>query len=693
LSHLLFSYEFLGNIDLEKIKNVTNITFEENNKIYKILSEKFDSIIKIIRYKGIKVKYIIIYMNIVFEEIKSMKEFNINKPELEVKYLESILTSQFYSKEIKKYFNLLKEIGISEDNDEFIKIIFEDYDFYNNKDNIDKLPYLNYFTTPNLCTIQDFEYQYISSTESHPIIEYILNEKENEIINIMNCLPRINSFIKNIYNKKLLSISREEAENETINVLNLEDEDINAFNENISKFINNYKISNETKIIDVLNIKDNKIYKLYDDIIKKYNQFLSKLTIYNNNKDVLPPLFVQNYSKEISLFKNPEEGLNELKKIITIYSKRNRLITDDKNYKLNIYNGDKLDYDFHLIENIFEKKYFIDNNIFEQNQLTFIFSNNVFSDDRNNLLTEIMEKYPQKPVQNNENFSRIGSDGKDSNIRVYHDLQFIIINLQSLLINSGKEKISFKDISEMIEKKYGYEIKESLHFDDIYVDNILDVYEKYEEICFQYFKEILMPEKLKNEKDKAIKDSLSNLELIKDDVISKAAKKYLMRYCLGDYDKKENILKNMKIDKMLLKKDIWEEKIFINPKFKEESEILKKLNIENDNYLDKYFLYNIIIDNISEVETPSQESENSKEEKKEDEDIEKDIREQTHSQNCDNDNSENENSENKVEEKREDHDDDEENKSENSREDNCIDNEERHEENMNISDNDNDNKN
>ena len=46
-------------------------------------------------------------MNIVFEEIKSMKDFNINKPELEVKYLESILTSQFYSNEIKKYFNLL----------------------------------------------------------------------------------------------------------------------------------------------------------------------------------------------------------------------------------------------------------------------------------------------------------------------------------------------------------------------------------------------------------------------------------------------------------------------------------------------------------------------------------------------------------------------------------------------------------
>ena len=491
-------------------------------------------------------------MNIVFEEIKSMKEFNINKPELEVKYLESILTSQFYSKEIKKYFNLLKEIGISEENDEFTKILFEDYDFYNNKDNIDKIPYLNYFTTPNLCTIEDFEYQYRSSMERHPIIEFILKGKENEIISIMNSLPRINLFINKIYNKKVLSITREEAENQAINDLDISNEEINHFNEDISKLPNNYKISNDSKLLDVINIKDNKIYKSYDDIIKLYNKFLTNLTIYNNNKDFLLPLMVQDFSEEISLFNNPEEGINEL------------------------------------------KKYFLDKNIFEKNQRTFIFSNNVFSDDRNNLLTKIMEEYPQKPVQKNENFSRIGSDDKDSNIRVYHDLQFIIINLQSLLINSGKEKISFEDISEMIEKKYGYEIEESLHIYDIYVDNILDVYEKYEEICFQYFKEILMPEKLTNEKDKAIKDSLSNLELIKDYVISKAAKKYLMRYCLGDYDKKENILKNMKIDKMLLKKDIWEEKIFINPKFKEESDILNNLNIENDNYLDKYFLYNII---------------------------------------------------------------------------------------------------
>ena len=57
-----------------------------------------------------------------------------------------------------------------------------------------------------------------------------------------------------------------------------------------------------------------------------------------------------------------------------------------------------------------------------------------------------------------------------------------------------------------------------------------------------------------------------------------------MKYCLGDYDKKK---KNMKIDKIFLKRDIWEEKLFTNPKFQDDCEKLKKLNNEKDNYLDK----------------------------------------------------------------------------------------------------------
>ena len=450
LSHLLFSCK-LGNINLQEIANAINITFEEGGKMFDILNEEFDSVIKIIRFKGIKVKYIIIYMNIVFEEIKSIKEFGKDKPESNVKYLENIITSEFYYKEIKKYFNLLKENGISEDNNEFIKILFEDYELYNSSE-IDKIPYLKYFTTPNLCTLEDFEVQYKSSMEIHPIIECLLNKNENEIFNIMNCLRKLNLFINNIYNEKVLSISREEAEEETIEELNLNDK-LSEFNENITKLQNYFEIetlTDDSKLLKILNIKDNEIYKLYNNIIQKFNKFISKLSIYNTNKEFLLPLLVQDYSKEISLFENPEEGLRELLKIICIYSKRNRLITDDKNYKLNIYSGDKIDYDFQLIENILENKFFIDKNIFEQNQRTFIFSNNVFSDERNNLLAEIMDKFPQKKLKEN-----LESDpnNKENNIEIYHNLQFIIIHLKSLSIYCRNENIPLKDISEMLSKK------------------------------------------------------------------------------------------------------------------------------------------------------------------------------------------------------------------------------------------------
>jgi len=606
LSHLLFSYK-LDNIDLDEIKKITNITIGKD-QIFKILNEEFDSIIKIIRYKGIKVKYIIIYMNIVFDKIKYISEIGKdNSNDFIIKYFENIITSEFYLKEIKKYFNLLKEIGINEDDDEFIKILFEDYDFYNNN-NENSLPYIKYLTTPNFCTIEDFEYQYISSKRNCPIIEYILNNKDNEngieIVNIANCLPRINSFINTIYNKKILTISREEAEKEDISALDLGDEKIKIFNDDILKLKNICEIkeiTTESKLLEAINIKDNEIYKLYNNIIQKYNQFVTKLPIFNNDKDFLLPLVVQDFSKEISLFNNPKEGLKELKKILSIYSKRNRIISEEKIDKLNIYNGDKIDYDFQLIENILEKKYFIDKNIFANNQHTFIFSNEVFSGERNNLLADIMEKYPQEQIKESENlFSNIDTDDKENNINIYHNLQFIIIFINSLPTYSGNEKISLKDISEMIPKKIDIETNQILYSEDIYINNILSIYEKFEEICFEYFKEMLVPPNLSNEKDENIKDYLNNLELIKADVISKAAKKYLMRYCLGNYDKKENILKNMEIEKMISKRDIWEKQIFNHSKFKEECEKLKKLNIENDYYLDKYFLYNIINSRNSE---------------------------------------------------------------------------------------------
>ena len=61
-------------------------------------------------------------------------------------------------------------------------------------------------------------------------------------------------------------------------------------------------------------------------------------------------------------------------------------------------------------------------------------------------------------------------------------------------------------------------------------------------------------------------------------------KKYFLRYCLGDYEKRENIFNNMKVEKIFSKIDIWGKNIFEDSKFDAEQKKLKSFN-EIENYL------------------------------------------------------------------------------------------------------------
>ena len=86
---------------------------------------------------------------------------------------------------------------------------------------------------------------------------------------------------------------------------------------------------------------------------------------------------------------SPKEKLQE---IISLYSKRNRYT----NKLLNTYNGSKIIYDFKEIESLLQKEYLYGKRPFLKEQRTFIFSNEVFSEERSNLLENINKKYPQK---------------------------------------------------------------------------------------------------------------------------------------------------------------------------------------------------------------------------------------------------------------------------------------------------------
>ena len=161
--------------------------------------------------------------------------------------------------------------------------------------------------------------------------------------------------------------------------------------------------------------------------------------------------------------------------------------------------------------------------------------------------------------------------------------------------------------------------------DNLYIDNIFSLYEIVESKYFDNQNEkFLKNDQLKSnfigvEKQKEIKNHFNNTNLlIKEDILIEAIKKYFLRYCLGDYEKEVDILKNMNIDKIFRKSDIWDKNIFKNIKFEEESKALIRLNNGDKKFIEKYF-FSIIFNLKDEAKTIFDNDDN----KFDDDDVEK----------------------------------------------------------------------
>ena len=201
------------------------------------------------------------------------------------------------------------------------------------------------------------------------MINCILND--NNLIEIIELIPKINSFINDIYNKLTLKTSEDDLDKKINDIDDLRDLDIESFNNILQIIINklNARQSIEinfkeiTKISDIINIKDNTIYKIYNSIIKEYNEFLSKIKIYIENKDKIEDIIIQNASEnDYITFKSYDSRNNgneisikeRLSEIIILYSSRNRIQDDNK---INVYDGGKIIYDYNIIENILEEEF------------------------------------------------------------------------------------------------------------------------------------------------------------------------------------------------------------------------------------------------------------------------------------------------------------------------------------------------
>ena len=623
LSHLFYAF-LLEKINMNEIKEITYYKFDNDDEyLLKALNVEFETIIKLLGYKGIKNKYNIIIINIIFDRIKSKYYHEWEKSDT----VTSIIDDDYYSEKIKNYFKLLKEIDLYRymGMNELKKIIFEDIDYY--KENVNKDSYLYYLTTPNFCSIDDFTYQLQFFKGNYPIIELTLKKEIDTIINIINCLPEINNIINKIYYQYVLTINREEYENIIVNLDNYE-----IFNNSIKKIkeylnINIEDLTNRPKLSEIINIKDNNIYKMYEDIIKKYNDFLSKVLNKEENKNNMKPknylkqIMIQDFS-ERNIFKlKKNNSFNRLMELICIYSKRNRYKIENGNEVLNVIDGDKIYYNFDLIEKKLEKELVLGKNYLKTNQRTFIFSNEAFAGERNNILSDLMTKYHQEKIskkKTDEIEKQLENLNKDKINKKYYTLQYMIIYLiNNYNTDVDPKQISLKKLNEDIFKKYP-RLDKFFNFEDINISNIISLYEIIEKYYFTKNEDDIKPKDIKNEKKEDINKYFekSNLVLNKD-ILSEVVKKYYLRYCLGDYETKNDILKNMDINKIFAKKDICEEKLFSKENSKKEIEDLKTLNQNNNNYLINYLLCDIFkLEEKDDIEIdlpPEEESEEEQE--------------------------------------------------------------------------------
>ena len=631
LSHLYFGY-LLNNINKNDISFIFN---KENNRWIEIIEHEFNLIKKIINLKGIK--NMIAFMNFIFNDIMSLilsiecnnDEGYIRKKEYDIESIISKYVGDF-DYYIEQYNKMANRIGLKNDKDEFKKIILEDKEFYNMKNVDKKYPYISYLTLTNFCSIHDFKSQFnylINDKNNYPMINCIVNN--SDIVKISTYLPGINKFINNIYNELVLKIKSEDLDKK-INELLSQDiiDELESFNKKV-KEIKNCKIfkSNlfdeinaNTKISEIINIKNNSVYKFYETIIQIYNDFLKNTKIYNDYKNVIKSIILQNASDDdyFILENKPDKNNNDnniyedkvisaydkLQEIICLYSQRNRY----NNNLLNTYNIGKIKYDFSQIEMILQKEYLYGKKPFEQNQKTLILANEIFSGERNELIENLKRKYPQKCEIDKEGILSkevdllLNDGGKTKEIfqQIYINLQYIILYLMIYdNDNYDSEKVSLKYISKIIEKS-NYRMNDSfldfLTNENIHLNDLLYIYERVELKNFDYLKEELSNEiknkKINEEANSKIKEYFKNDKIIlKEEIIINSIKKYIMRYCLGDNQNKSENAKKICFEKISNRADLWSNEIYKNQKFKEE--INELMNMNNDDCLMNYFIKKI----------------------------------------------------------------------------------------------------
>ena len=170
-----------------------------------------------------------------------------------------------------------------------------------------------------------------------------------------------------------------------------------------------------------------------------------------------------------------------------------------------------------------------------------------------------------------------------------YDTEDTTINDILRIIASNNFKNNDEDMESFLKK----DLSQSL-----FISHLFQLYEFIELKAFDYLtkeikqqlnkKDLILERKIQ---EKVLNHFKKGNQLINKETLLNSVRKYIIRYCLGDYEDKNKILDKMyyNFEDIFKRVDIWEEKIFNDKRFNDESKELININKEGNIVL-KYCL-------------------------------------------------------------------------------------------------------
>ena len=368
-------------------------------------------------------------------------------------------------------------------------------------------------------------------------------------------------------------------------------------------------LSNDNPLNDFFIHEDNKFGKTYKIIykyfIKLQNEKVEKLL----DKKILKGVFDSNCKIKVNVQQINEKEIFKLNLdekisfIDILFNSSYRKILDISPIRYNSYREYVINYDF--LESVLTDLLLRNKKLLNDNIIEFIYNNELFNNQINNLITSFKKRYKCKNLIISDKISIYKFCIGNKNIHLYKEIIIDFIELFKFLNNNRKENKDYKgDYIKEEEKLINIvpNIKDvtSENFkklfegqDGLTVDKTSEIFEYYLKVIFDDIKVEI--KKYQNKLDENSKESINKYnEKEKKHIINKKDFAYAIRLFVSLVllfeENKENKIKynNNNIINYLKSEDLWKKEIYNNDKFDGNLNEFKLMNFHIDQIIPLY---------------------------------------------------------------------------------------------------------